>query len=219
MTILGVIPAAGNGSRWGGCYKELLPCGDGEWLLDRTAKAMLNGGADALLIVTQPDKVAAHAAHMAGKVDAPIYYVMQRGDNDIWSAIEESFDYPADNYLFGMPDTYFPLDAFVDLPAGHFGLGLFETNTPERFGVLNGRGVVNKTALPPGKYLAWGLLRWDSSVVETWKHCQENWPTPIPNYTDALNLFVYDNKQVSWIIPYYHDFATYADYQQWMANR
>jgi hypothetical protein len=218
MTRLGVIPAAGNGSRWGGYYKELLPCGEGEWLLDRCARAMVNGGADAILIITRPDKVAVHSAHMADKCEVPVFYAMNTDpDSDMWGSIVKSFDYPADDYLFAMPDTYFPLDAFDVLPYS-FGLGIFYTRTPERFGVIDPDTgyIVNKR---PGNnkivsYPAWGLMYWTGRVIEN------IWLRDCPaDYTDAINKVLARVECGHWPLDYYHDFAAYTDYLQWMVSQ
>jgi dTDP-glucose pyrophosphorylase len=211
MPVLGVIPAAGKGSRWGGYYKELLPCGDGEWLIDRTVEAMLCGGADAVLIVTRIEKMAALAEHLR-YASLPVYFTIQHGDNDIWSAIEESFGFIADRYLFAMPDTYFPLDAFETVTGGSFSLILHETTRPERFGVLVEGTVINKAELTPGTYSAWGLLSWDRQVVRFWQRIRPG------GYTDAINTAIREFGLDYWTIPYYYDMATFEDYQGWIQD-
>jgi MobA-like NTP transferase domain len=211
MTRLGIIPAAGNGSRWGGYYKELLPCGEGEWLLDRCANAMINGGADAVLVVTRPDKVGVHSAHLDGLVNVPVFYAMNTDpDGDMWGSIVKSFDYPADDYLFAMPDTYFPMDGFSRWDGRGFGMGLFETNAPERFGVLVDNVVVNKVSLRPGNYRAWGLLFWEKYHVDYWLEHQP------ADYTQAINRALQISPENIVDLNYYYDFATFSDYAHWM---
>ena len=56
MSILGIVPSAGEGTRWGGYFKELLPIGY-DTLLDRSISAMFAGGADKIVIVSKPDKL------------------------------------------------------------------------------------------------------------------------------------------------------------------
>ena len=211
MFRLGLVPAAGTGSRWGGFYKELLPCGNGEWLLDRTLQVLKRGNADAALIVTSQDKLPALSRHLADP-PLPLYFAIQRGHNDIWSAIEESFAIRADLTLFAMPDTYLPLDAFGNSGHGHFGMGTFETNRPDRFGVLYNGRVVNKQQLPDGFYNAWGVLSWSGACVDFWRR------HPPGGYTDAINLALGRYDPQLWQLAYYHDMASWADYTAFVRN-
>ena len=215
MHILGVIPAAGKGSRWGGYLKELLPCGDGEFLLGRTVKAMVNGGADAVLIVTRPEKVAAHMGHMAGYTDVPVYYAMQQGNNDIWSAIQESFGFPADRYYFAMPDTYFTPASFYwhGEATENFVLGVFKTTRPERFGVFHNGRIVNKSEKLHGEHTAWGNLAWSADVVRTWQMEQPE------DYTRAINIAMQTYSYGLVSLDEYHDMATAGDYFNFMIDR
>jgi len=203
---VGVIPAAGTGSRWGGYTKELLPCGEGRWLLDRTLDAMQQGGAEAALIVTNERKASPLADHLTD-APLPVFFAVQRHPGDIYGAMAESFPFPADDFLFAMPDTVFPVDTFQQAGKGGFGIGIFETTTPERFGVLEGGRVVNKQPLGPGLYDAWGVLRWDRRVVDYWQRV-----TPA-DYTDALNLAIGRFRLHTWRLDYYYDMATWADYE------
>ena len=80
------------------------------WVLSagQLAGAAEKGGADALLIIASTDKIGVLSRHMSEKhPEKSVYFAIQRGTNDIWSAIEESFAYPADVFLFAMPDTLY----------------------------------------------------------------------------------------------------------------
>jgi hypothetical protein len=214
---LGVIPAAGNGSRWGGYHKELLPCGNGGFMIDHTIDAMSRGGADALLIIANVDKIgllsrhlSRNHRHLSKHPGLPIFYVIQCGTNDIWSAIVESFGYPADRYLFAMPDTLYPVDAFEGNFDAPFLLGVHQTDEPERFGVLREGRVVNKQ---PGKSgLAWGLLSWSWAVVELWQRRY------ITDYTDGINKAIEEFGLSTWDIRFYRDMASFNDYQGWLCQ-
>lgn len=206
---LGIIPAAGKGSRWGGYNKELLPVSPGCWLINYTVDAMLRGGADALLVVTNETKLPALVAHLKG---VPVYYALQRGNRDIWSAIEEGLDLPADYYLFGMPDTLYPADVFERMN-GAFSMGLFETTTPERFGVLHGGHVVNKQRLDGDVFKAWGVLGWSRSTAELWRDRQPE------TYTEAINMALEDVRDTQYIdMATYHDMATFKDYHDYLLH-
>lgn len=219
MYTVGVIPAAGNGSRWGndhvtgGIFKEMLPISVDQFdicytLLDHTARAMWMGGANALVIVTNKAKVSTFARHLPWFDKTPTYYTIQRGDRDMWSAMIEACEFPADRYLFAMPDTLYPIDAFAKAPAADFTLGLFETDKPERFGVLHEDRVHNKSGRFLGKLPAWGLLTWSAACVEFWR---ENEP---PDYTAAINAAIDRFGLHTWPLAYYRDMATFEDYQE-----
>ena len=53
MRSVAIVPAAGSAERFGG--KKLLAQVDGEPLLDRTIAALLEGGADQIIVVVAPD--------------------------------------------------------------------------------------------------------------------------------------------------------------------
>lgn len=212
--ILGLIPAAGNGNRWGGFSKEMLPVKEGCWLIDHTAQAMLNGGAEAVVVVASEAKIGFLARHLATRSDGtPLFFAVQRGNQDMWSAIQEGLGFPAERWLFAMPDTYYPRDAFENIPDAPFGMGIFDTHRPERFGTLRDGQVINKQGRSDrGPYSAWGLLTWDASCVEAW----ERQGLTLSTYTDAINLAIARYGLHTWPLAYYHDFARLEDYEQWL---
>jgi len=78
---LGIIPAAGQASRFGGLNKELLPTRDGTSFL---MKAVQRLPVDRVVIVTNTDKIAAHARVIGSAAD----YDIQQGASDICGAIK-----------------------------------------------------------------------------------------------------------------------------------
>lgn len=213
MSILGVLPAAGQGSRWGGYYKELLPCGDGDWLIDHIIDTMTYGGADEILVVTNTEKISTHATHLRSKFFLPLTYIIQQGKNDIYSAIDTTLPLAKDLNYFAMPDTYIDHNTFKsDFSYADFYLGVFTTDMPERFGVVVDGQVINKSdELEKGKlYDAWGVLVWTKDVAEFWLNVQPE------NYTDAINkaieVFTWDIFPMS----YYYDMATWNDYRRFL---
>ncbi|MCK5609464.1 hypothetical protein KAR91_46755 [Candidatus Pacearchaeota archaeon] len=214
MSVLGVIPVAGKGSRWGGYYKELLPTGDGEWFLDRTISSMKEAGADKICVVTTIEKMTTHATHIKEKYDG-VFYVIQREHTDIWGAMKESLPFATSINLFAMPDTYFPKDTFSDAVDDFnedfqidFYLGMHETNHPERFGVIVNDVIKNKsTTLPKGAtYTAWGTLLWTRQVAEFWM------ARPPSSYTDAINAAMAEFRWGTFPMAYYLDMARWEDY-------
>jgi hypothetical protein len=216
MSVLGVIPVAGKGSRWGGYYKELLPSGNREWLLDRTIKSMKVGGADKICIVTNQSKISTHVSHINSKYEN-IFYVIQKEKKDIWGAMLASLSYSEDINLFAMPDTYFPINCFDREYSLNkdFWIGTHKTKFPERFGILLEDKVINKSkSLPKNReYMAWGSLVWSSSVSLFWMQEQPD------TYTQAINMALSRFDYGTFDMGYYNDMATWEDYQIFLNNR
>lgn len=208
IDIVGIIPAAGSGSRWGGYYKELLPTKTGEWLIDRAIRSMKI--ANRIIIITNDKKISAHASHLADKYD-DVAFVTQKEGNDIMGAIRSSYPFLGDYNLFAMPDTYYDIGVFdrMDLDKAHFYLGTHTTVHPDRFGIIQGKQVINKSpSLAWGKrYTAWGTLAWSKYVTQSWR--LKN----IKDYTTAINYAMRTHKYRTVPMKYYFDMATYKDYQ------
>lgn len=208
--ILGIIPAAGEGIRWGGYYKELLPIGERDWLLGRIVRTMREGGAERILVVSSIPKISAHATHLGNE---DIFFVIQKGGQDIWSAVKESYSYAEDLNFFAMPDTVIPLEAFKREFKSDFTLGIFKTRTPERFGVLQGRQIVDKCLMPHTQilsYHAWGVLVWTKRVVDFWE------TQKIEDYTHAINLAMKEFGFETFRLSYYYDMASWTDYKDFL---
>lgn len=212
--MLGIIPAAGKGARWGGYFKELLPTGNGRWLIDSAVDALTAGGCDQICIVTSPEKIGIHAAHFEkpkynGK---DIFFVINRNmHHDIFGSIEATFPYVHNRNLLTFADTMIPESSFVDLPDGGFSLGVHMTDMPERFGVISNGRVIDKSSELAGQQLpAWGTLCWSRAVVDYWVSMG------VHDYTEAINLaihkFGYNEKKLE----FYYDFAAWADYLCWI---
>lgn len=196
---LGIIPAAGKAERFGGVLKELLPTRDGTTFLQEAVNRCID--CDDVVIVTTPDKIADHARC----IGSAAHYAIQHGNQDIWSAIRTGLDFPADHYLFTMPDTFVPSYVFSGWNYSAFGMGLFHTDTPERFGMFRDNNkVVNKQPGEPG--MAWGVLAWSRKVAEYWMLHQ------VQNYTDAINMAISEFGAAVWRIDCYYDNASVQDY-------
>lgn len=200
--VLGIVPAAGKATRFGGTIKEMLPIGD-QTLIQRVMKQMSGAGVTRFLVVTNWIKGSVHEEHLKRWRAS---YVMQKKP-EIWGAVQESFLYTAERNLFVMPDTCLEGLRLLD---ADLVLGCFETFTPERFGViLNGR-VVDKQpmSLKPWPYLAWGALQWSKPVMEFWAAGKfESLPEAL---TAAMQEFGYR----TYLLSEYHDMATFQDYQE-----
>ena len=198
---LGIIPAAGKAIRFGGVLKELLPLPNGSSFL-RECYNRLKPYCTDVLVITTDDKIQRHAAELGRDV----IYIVQRYDNDIWGAIKTALDIPAGNYLFSMPDTYLDRYTFSNYRDSDFGMGLFDTNYPERFGCLMGGEIVNKMSGLPTPAKAWGVLAWSRAVADYWLKY------PQPDYTFAINAAIINFVYTQWRIAVYYDNASITDY-------
>ena len=211
MTRLGIIPAAGKAYRFNGVYKELLPCEEGTTFLRRTY-SLLRQYCDAVVLVTNEEKICAHARELGSMV---IYMLQPRGKNtigeDIMGAIYQAMTLEAERYYFAMPDTYLPQTAFYNTDSNvDFQMGVFETYNTERFGILQDDVVLNKR---PGLSLpakAWGVLIWSERVRRFWL---EGGPT---SYTEAFNLAIKRYGYSTFDLEYYYDIASFEDYKKYL---
>jgi len=206
---LGIIPAAGKADRFGGVLKEMLPIAEGTTPLRRTVNIMKQAGCDVILVITNKDKLQMHMQHLEKE---NVFYVIQSGGKDIWGAIMESLPLHGERNLFAMPDTYYPPNVFDDFFCADFNLGCFETEVPERYGVVLGNRIANKQNLEPGRYKAWGVLGWTGAVAEHW---QKNIKL-IETYTHALNMAMEGFDHHIKPMNFYYDFAAFEDYQKFI---
>lgn len=157
--MLGIIPAAGRGSRIQplGFSKELLPVGsrrDGlgerpravsEYLVQR----MIAGGADKLCFVIGPGKSDILEYYGGGYGEIPAIFVVQPEPAGLCDAIFQavSLVQPDEPVLIGLPDTvWYPADGFCDLPDDLLSFLLFPVDRPEFFDavVLDESGTVRE---------------------------------------------------------------------------
>jgi hypothetical protein len=216
MSVLGVIPAAGEGSRWGGYLKEFLPIDRHRKVIDTTLQSMHLGGVENFLVVTNNEKIAIHSKYLSKHYEN-VSYVLQAWKMDIWGAMLTSLPFAKDYNLFAFPDTIFDRNAF-DFNyknKGHFYLGMHMTDMPERFGVLYNDAIVNKsTILPDDEYQAWGAMIWTKKVAKFWLDYQYEYG--IENYTDAMNIAIDEFGYEDFNLGKYTDFASWTDYQKFI---
>ena len=207
--IVGIVPAAGKAERFGGLLKELLPWDTGESLLHRTVRILWTVS-DAVIVISNPDKIAQHAQELEGFSD--VYFVLQDGDT-LLSGIR-SVTLEADYYFFAMPDTVFPENIFPDSPDLNFMMvGLFDTIEGHRYGVWRDGRIDDKNPENRGQLLkAWGVLGWPQSVMKILHE------TYLTNHTDALNLALEQVKHYTIQMDSYHDVADYEAYRDLVAR-
>ena len=203
---IGIVPAGGNSTRWNGYPKELLPVANGTTLLDRTIEAV-SRVTDRIVLVTSEKKVGWQTDKLGDKVD---YCINGSG---LWSGIARIFYINAEWYYFAMPDTYYPKNAICDLRGGDFNIGYFETQKPERFGVLLDGQIHDKEHMEKGVYRAWGLLSWSQRVVNFWRKYEGEIETHTQAFNMAMEKFGYTQHPMD----YYFDLASWKDYKELMA--
>jgi len=205
---LGILPAAGKSTRWGGYPKELLPISNGQTFIARAIDSLQLSNCDVIAIVTSQAKISMHAHHIEGSRN--IVFAIQQGE-ELWGAITTAVEFPADEYYFMMPDTFLPLEPFPTSLSKSFGLGLFATEEPGRFGVLRDGIIVDKQpSSQPGR--AWGTLAWTRSVVEYWK--KESYRSHTDAFNDAMRVFGYDE----WHLDYYYDIGNMTHYAEFLLS-
>jgi glucose-1-phosphate thymidylyltransferase len=154
MTMWGIIPAAGRGSRIRplAFSKELLPvgsrleggierpCAVSEYLVQR----MIRGGADKICFVIAPGKSDILQYYGAGYGGVPIAYLVQPQASGLCDAIFRAAPLvaPDEAVIVGLPDTvWFPDDALKALPDDALSFLLFPVDRPELFdAVITGPG-------------------------------------------------------------------------------
>ena len=146
MTIWGIIPAAGAGSRIQplAFSKELLPVGsrfDGrverpravsEYLVER----MIIGGATRICFVVSPGKSDILEYYGGSMGPAHVCYTVQPKPAGLCDSIFRALPLvaPSDDVVVGLPDTiWFPEDALRALPEGRLSFLLFPVEQPELF--------------------------------------------------------------------------------------
>lgn len=201
---IGILPAAGKATRFGGMMKELLPIGPSMSLLCY-AYFRLMEEVDQIVLVTSHRRLQAHVTEMGYHV----FYTIQSGTKDIYSAMIEGCRIQADRYYFMMPDTLVE-GRFPEKPKADFIIGTFETETPERFGCFVNDNILNKSTVVPKPAKAWGTLIWSDYVYRYWL------TQKIESYTHAINLAMDKFGYETYELESYVDFASYEDYKNYM---
>jgi glucose-1-phosphate thymidylyltransferase len=184
MSVWGIVPAAGMGSRIQplAFSKELLPVGSSyeggrerpkavaEYLVER----MVEAGATRICMTIAPGKsdLVEYFGSCAGP--AHVCYVVQPEPQGLCDALFRALPLlrAGDQLLVGLPDTvWFPADGFCRLPADGLSLLLFPVARPELFDAVltdeDGR-VVEIQVKRPGATSSWvwGAFRLPAAVFQ-----------------------------------------------------
>ena len=191
MSLWGIVPAAGMGSRIQplAFSKELLPVGSrvesgterpkavSEYLIER----MILAGADKICVAISPGKSDIIEYYGGSIGPARICYVVQPQPRGLCDAIFQALPViaPDDQVLVGLPDTvWFPEDGLRRLPAGALSFLLFPVERPELFDavVTDAAGRVLEIQVKSQaarSHWIWGAFRMPASVLhdlhELWR--------------------------------------------------
>jgi glucose-1-phosphate thymidylyltransferase len=183
MTMWGIVPAAGAGTRIQplAFSKELLPVGsrleDGverpravsEYLVER----MVLGGATRICFVVSPGKSDILAYYGASICSAHVCYTVQPKPAGLCDAIFRALPIiaPDEQVLVGLPDTvWFPSDGFRRLPDDALSFLLFPVERPEYFDAVvtdrNGEVVEIQVKQPcPSTPWVWGAFKLTGAIL------------------------------------------------------
>lgn len=196
MSVWGIVPAAGIGSRIQplAFSKELLPVGsrsDGtterpravsEYLIER----MILGGAAKICLTISPGKsdIIEYFGGRLGEVS--LCYVVQQHPRGLCDAIFHAAPLiaPGDQVLIGLPDTvWFPEDGFRRLAEDRLSFLLFPVEQPELFDAVvtgaDGRvqEIQVKTKLARSSWI-WGAFRMPAAIFHElhalWRERQQS---------------------------------------------
>lgn len=207
--VIGILPAGGTAARFNGLAKELLPVSNGECALSRCARTMLDCGAEEVVILSSWNKANLHICALSG---LPVQ-VIANDYRGVWETITRAGELEADWYYFAMPDTVFPTDVFKVPKTSDVMVGLFETNKPERFGMLRGSKIVDKKPGPSG--CAWGAWIWSRKAME---YLAEVLPL-VQDHTRGMNMLIDRFNFSTFPLAYYYDFAAFEDYREFLCGQ
>jgi hypothetical protein len=207
---VGIIPAGGSSTRFNGLAKELLPVSQHDCALTRCIKSMQIGGAEEIYIATRHDKIAELWRVVESFRGVHLTARDFRGLWEFIAFIGESV--PADRYYFAMPDTVYPIDAFLYDTAADVTCGVFETDKPGRFGILQGNTIIDKDPKLTGH--AWGTWEWSRGAMGFLSAaCKE-----MKDHTSALNKTTSQFGINTFPLDYYYDFAAFDDYLEFLCS-
>lgn len=208
--IIGIIPAGGKAERFKGLHKELLPVSVGDCALTRCVRAMQDGGANEIYIASRHDKT---TEHWNAVQNFQGVHLTARDFVGLWECIAVLGETcKADLYYFAMADTVFPPDAFMRDARHDVTCGAFYTKKAGRFGIIAGNCIVDKSPSLVGD--AWGVWIWSADAMAYLAAaCRET-----RNHTAALNKLLERFGVEKFFMPYYYDFATFADYVEFLCQ-
>jgi len=201
---LGIVPCSGQASRWGGYPKYLLPCGKGEFLLDRL---IYQFPCLRVVVIGDAPEIRNHLTRLNIQVD----FVNQIKDWDLYGAIYAALPIEADYYYMGMPDTYLPDHIFQEMDLDGFSIGTFWTDRPEKYGMIRDDQIIDKQPGEPG--WAWGCLGWNRQVRDFWLSLD------LQNFPEILSATIQEFGCEYIEMPFYFDMENYDSYVRFLRDQ
>ena len=200
---IGIIPAGGKATRWNSFPKELASIGATWTLLDRVLLLHTRALADRVIIMSSDEKRPLHQWWVNDHKKWPNVSVMAA--ESVAGAIKLAIDSNGEaDWLFSMPDTYTDNPLFPEELDKPLMLGVFQTERPERFGMLRDGQIVDKQ--PGGPGIAWGAFMFNKDVASFWRD------NTFLDHTHMLNRALEEFEWSTWEIKLYHDVASFQDY-------
>jgi len=232
---IGVIPAAGQGTRLGLPFpKELWPLPAQAGYVPvafRSVEILLAAGVTRIVIVTSPEKPGIMRYFGDGsRFGAEFIYVCQETSPRLGKsaglaeALDCAYTVTMNRHVaFVMPDTYvYPSNSVETLVSEADGadvvLGLFPTDKPHKFGMVRRGGdraieIIDKPSHTDLR-LMWGIVVWSPRFSDHLRSCIK---TDAPDFATIMNRAIACRLDVRAIeIPrgHYIDFGTYDDLMQ-----
>lgn len=211
--MIGFLPTAGTNERWGAGYKELLPLGEKQWLLDNAIHSLFEVGCSEVVIATSPIKASVHMLHIQRLGIENVSFIL--GGNTMWETMQNYFPYSIGHQetMMMLPDTMTDISQAVSTPDSILTFGTFLTHEPERFSILVEDQFLTKPHNLTGKYRAWGAVRWNTVVSQFWMSTR-----PL-SYDHAFNMAMEEYHWNQFDLPFYYDFANWNEYDSYLKGR
>lgn len=209
--MLSILPAGGRAERFDGIFKELLPVGEGEFLLSNAIRRASALGADRVLVITSADKLPTHSRFLSRHAAAFAVELAVRSENDehLWAALRHAIPIDEDGLLV-LPDTTWTCPGSIPRGAD-LAFGTFVTDEPHRFSLVHEGRILTKPGGLTGEWSAWGCVYWSAAVAAFWEREQKlhgEYPDYDRAFESAMREFGYDTFDIEG----YHDLGTWAAY-------
>ena len=203
--MIGVIPAGGQAQRFMGIHKEMLPIGEGQFLLTEAMLRAKRLGAERCIVVSSAEKAALHERLLTSKDS-----LLVSTGWGLWTAIRATFPFRESSILV-LPDTIFTIKDPV--PSAPLAFGVFKTTTPQRYSIFSDGVIVTKPKGIETEQLAWGCVSWTPEVITFWKN------NAYAHYDDAFNAAIVAFGYKTFSIGDYQDLGDWESYRRFIIAR
>ena len=209
--MLTILPAGGRAERFDGIYKELLPIGEGEFLLSDAIRRAHALGADRALVISSAEKLPTHAKFLARHAAGYTVDLCLRSESDehLWSALRRAIP-TGEAGLLVLPDTTWSCPDRI--PAGvDLAFGIFVTHEPHRFSLVHEGRILTKPDDLVGRWEAWGCVYWSAAVAAFWEREQQR-HGEYPDYDRAFESAMRQFGHGTFRLEDYCDLGTWSAY-------